>query len=46
MKNFIEDTKTLWRYNNSQWQQVTEPPKENLVFAEKNLKSLDRLDGL
>lgn len=33
---FIEDTKTLWRYNNSQWQQVTEPPKENLVFAEKN----------
>ena len=33
---FIEDTKTLWGYNNSQWQQVTEPPKENLVFAEKN----------
>ena len=32
---FIEDTKTLWRYNNSIWEQLTEPPKENLVFAER-----------
>ena len=32
---FIEDTKTLWRYNNSQWEQLTEPPKENLVFADR-----------
>ena len=32
----IEDTKTLWRYNNSQWEQLTEPPKENLVFADRD----------
>lgn len=32
---FIEDTKTLWRYNNSIWEQLTEPPKENLVFTER-----------
>lgn len=30
---FIEDTKTFWRYNNSEWEQITSSPKESLVFA-------------
>lgn len=29
---FVEDTKILWRYQNGAWLQVTEPPKESVVF--------------
>lgn len=31
---FIKDTKMLWNYEGGQWLQITEPPKENLVFAD------------
>lgn len=30
---FIKDTKILWNYENSIWTQITESPKENLIFA-------------
>lgn len=30
---FVMDTKTLWSYNGLEWAQVTEKPKENLVFS-------------
>lgn len=29
---FVEDTKILWRYQNGTWLQVTEPPKESIIF--------------
>lgn len=33
---FIEDTKTLWRYDKGAiWVQITEPPKENVVFLSR-----------
>lgn len=32
---FIEDTKTLWKYAGGRWEQITEPPKENMVFLAK-----------
>lgn len=31
---FIMDTKTLWSYDGKYWTQVTEKPRENLVFGE------------
>lgn len=31
---FVKDTKMLWNYEGGQWLQITEPPKENLVFAD------------
>lgn len=30
---FVMDTKTLWSYNGLEWTQITEKPKENLVFS-------------
>ena len=33
---FVEEEKTLWKYDkNSIWTQITEPPKENLVFLSR-----------
>lgn len=30
---FVKETKILWRYEAQTWEQITESPKENLVFA-------------
>lgn len=33
---FVEKEKTLWKYNkDTTWTQITEPPKENVVFLSR-----------
>lgn len=29
---FVEETKTLWRYYEDEWTNITEPPSSNVVF--------------
>lgn len=29
---FIQETKVFWRYENGEWEQLTSPPKESVVF--------------
>lgn len=32
---FVEDTAILWRYTDQKWIQLTEKPKENLIFIDR-----------
>lgn len=32
---FVEETSILWRYNNSIWTQLTNPPSENVIFIDE-----------
>lgn len=44
---FIENTKTLWEYKSGIWTQLTEPPKENLVFlAREDFPSIGKEEVL
>ncbi len=33
---FVEETKTLWRYYEEEWTNITEPPESNVVFIPKS----------
>lgn len=33
---FVNETKVLWQYETDEWFQLTNSPKENIIFAEKD----------
>ena len=32
---FVDETKVLWQYENDEWFQLTNSPKENIIFADE-----------
>lgn len=38
---FIEETKILWRHNNSKWFPLNEKPEQNIVFVDNGAKPLE-----
>ena len=33
---FVMDTKVLWNYDGTKWNQITDKPKENVIFTDRD----------
>lgn len=44
---FVEETSIFWRYSNSAWTQITNPPTEKIIFIEESkLPSIGKKETL